>query len=142
MYARGTIVGITRGTTAAHITRATLESIALQTLDVVDLVERETGARIAELRVDGGGATNDLLMQIQSDVLQRPVVRAAVSETTALGAAYLAGVAVGFWSDERELERISASGARFEPKMRVSDRDALVDGWRRAVERAKGWAQP
>ncbi|HEX5479032.1 MAG TPA: glycerol kinase GlpK [Dehalococcoidia bacterium] len=140
MYARGTIVGITRGTTAAHITRATLESIALQTLDVVELMERETGVPMPELHVDGGGAANDLLMQIQADVLQRPVVRAQVHETTALGAAFLAGLAVGFWKDQRELERMASSGTRFEPAMPVAERDALVEGWRRAVERAKGWA--
>ncbi|MHB8375949.1 MAG: glycerol kinase GlpK [Dehalococcoidia bacterium] len=141
MYARGTIVGITRGTTAAHIARATLESIALQTLDVVELMERETAVPMPELHVDGGAAANGLLMQIQADVLQRPVVRAAVHETTALGAAWLAGLAVGFWRDERELEQLAKSGTRFEPKMRAADRDALVAGWRRAVERAKGWAQ-
>jgi glycerol kinase len=141
MYARGTIVGITRGTTAAHITRATLESIALQTLDAVELMEGETGVAMPELRADGGGATNDLLMQIQADVLQRPVVRAAVTETTALGAAFLAGLATGFWKDERELSQLAGTGTRFEPKMRASERDALVAGWRRAVERAKGWAQ-
>jgi glycerol kinase len=141
MYARGTICGVTRGTTAAHITRATLESIALQTLDVVELMERETGARMPELRVDGGAVANDLLMQIQADVLQRPVVRAATAETTALGAAYLAGLAVGFWKDRDEIRRTWRSGGRFEPKMPLAERDALVAGWRRAVERAKGWAE-
>lgn len=140
MYARGTIIGITRGTTAAHITRATLESIALQTLDVVELMERETGARMPELRVDGGAVRNDLLMQIQADVLQRPVVRSAIAETTALGAAYLAGLAVGVWRNEQELSDIWRADRTFEPRMAASDRDALVDGWRRAVERAKGWA--
>jgi glycerol kinase len=140
MYARGTIVGITRGTTAAHITRATLESIAFQTLDVVELMERETGVRIEELRVDGGAVANDLLMQVQADVLGRRVVRAAVPETTALGAAYLAGLATGFWRDQDEIAAIWSSGGVFEPKMPASARDALVDGWRRAVERAKGWA--
>ena len=140
MYARGTIVGITRGTTSAHITRATLEAIALQTLDVVELMERETGVRMHELRVDGGAVANELLMQIQADVLQRPVVRAATPETTALGAAYLAGLAVGFWKDQRELSAMSASGSRFEPRMAASERDTLVHGWRRAVGRAKGWA--
>jgi glycerol kinase len=140
MYARGTIVGITRGTTAAHIARATLESVALQTLDVVELMERETGVRIPELRVDGGAAANALLMRIQADVLERPVVRAALTETTALGAAWLAGLAVGFWQDERELSAMAASGARFGSKMKRAERDALVAGWRRAVERAKGWA--
>jgi glycerol kinase len=140
MYARGTIVGITRGTTAAHITRATLESIALQTLDVVELMERETGARMPELRVDGGAVGNDLLMQIQADVLQRPVVRCATAETTALGAAYLAGLAVGVWRDEDELRKIWRADRTFEPLMAGTERDALVEGWRRAVERAKGWA--
>jgi len=140
MYARGTIVGITRGTTAAHIARATLESIALQTLDVVELMEEETGARMQELRVDGGAVSNDLLMQMQADVLQRPVVRAATAETTALGAAYLAGLAVGFWRDLDEIRGIWRSGGRFEPRMAAGERDALVAGWRRAVERAKGWA--
>jgi glycerol kinase len=140
MYARGTIVGITRGTTAAHITRATLESIALQTLDVVELMERETGARMPELRVDGGAVANDLLMQMQADVLQRPVVRCAIAETTALGAAYLAGLAVGFWRDIDEIRSIWRADRTFEPQMKVSERDRLVEGWRRAVERAKGWA--
>jgi len=140
MYARGTMVGITRGTTAAHITRATLESIALQTLDVVELMERETGARMPELRVDGGAVRNDLLMQIQADVLQRPVVRCATAETTALGAAYLAGLAVGFWRDQDEIRRIWRADRTFEPRMTASERDALIEGWRRAVARAKGWA--
>ncbi len=140
MYARGAIVGLTRGATAAHIARATLEAIALQSLDVVELMERETGSRMGELRVDGGAVENDLLMQIQADVLQRPVVRSATAETTALGAAYLAGLATGFWRDEAELARIWRSGGRFEPSMPAARRDALVEGWRRAVERAKGWA--
>ena len=140
MYARGSISGITRGTTAAHITRATLESIALQTLDVVELMERETGRRMPELRVDGGAVANDLLMQIQADVLQRPVVRSATAETTALGAAYLAGLAIGFWRDEAEIAAIWREGGAFEPRMTASARDALVAGWRRAVDRAKGWA--
>ena len=142
MYARGVIVGITRGTTAAHIARATLESVALQTLDVVELMERESGVAIPELRVDGGAVANDLLMQVQADVLQRPVERAAVAETTALGAALLAGLGAGFWSGRDELAALRASGGRFEPKMPREQRDALVHGWRRAVERAKGWALP
>ncbi|MBI5288060.1 MAG: glycerol kinase, partial [Chloroflexi bacterium] len=140
MYARGTITGITRGTTAAHITRATLESIALQTLDVVELMERETGVRMAELRVDGGAVENNLLMQMQADVLQRPVIRSATAETTALGAAYRAGLAVGFWKDREEIASIWKNGGTFEPRMAGAEREALVAGWRRAVERAKGWA--
>jgi glycerol kinase len=140
MYARGTIVGITRGTTAAHITRATLESIALQTLDVVELMERETGVQMQELRADGGAVSNDLLMQMQADVLQSPVVRSATPETTALGAAYLAGLATGVWRDRDEIRAVWRSGGRFEPAMPPAQRDALVAGWRRAVDRAKGWA--
>ncbi len=140
MYARGTIIGITRGTTAAHIARATLESIALQTLDVIELMERETGVRMRELRVDGGAVSNDLLMQTQADVLQRPVVRSATRETTALGAAYLAGLATGVWRDRHEIREIWRSGGRFEPTMPAAERHALVEGWRRAVERSKGWA--
>jgi glycerol kinase len=140
MYARGTIVGITRGTTAAHITRATLESIALQTLDVVELMERETGVRMPELRVDGGAVANDLLMQIQADVLDRPVVRANTAETTAFGAACLAGLAVGFWKSRDEIAGMQRDGGRFEPRMPASDRESMIAGWRRAVERAKGWA--
>ena len=96
--------------------------------------------RVPELRADGGAVANDLLMQIQADILQRPVVRAATAETTALGAAFLAGLAVGFWKNEDELASLARAGGRFEPQMSASDRDALVDGWRRAVERAKGWA--
>ncbi|HXK32592.1 MAG TPA: glycerol kinase GlpK [Dehalococcoidia bacterium] len=140
MYARGTIVGITRGTTGAHIARATLESIALQTLDVVEAMERDTGIAIRELRADGGAVANSLLMQIQADVLQRPVVRSATAETTALGAAYLAGLASGFWRNTDEVASIWKSGGRFEPTMPAAERDALVAGWRRAVDRAKGWA--
>jgi glycerol kinase len=140
MYARGTIVGITRGTTAAHIARATLESIALQTLDVVELIERETGVRMAELRVDGGAVANELLMQMQADVLGRPVVRAATPETTALGSAYLAGLAVGFWKNQAVISQIWRSGGSFEPRMPASERESLIAGWRRAVERSKGWA--
>jgi glycerol kinase len=140
MYARGTMVGITRGSTAAHIARATLESIALQTLDVIELMERETGVRMKELRVDGGAVENDLLMQMQADVLGRPVVRSATPETTALGAAYLAGLATGVWRDRGAIHASWRSGGRFEPSMPSTDRVELVDGWRRAVERAKGWA--
>ena len=103
-------------------------------------MERESGASMKELRVDGGAVANDLLMQIQADVLQRPVVRCATAETTALGAAYLAGLAVGFWKDLDEIGRIWRSGGVFEPKMPSGERDALVSGWRRAVERSKGWA--
>jgi glycerol kinase len=140
-YARGTIIGITRGTTRAHIARATLESIAFQTRDVVEAMERESGVAMPELRVDGGAARNDLLMQIQADILGRPVVRAAVLETTALGAAFLAGLGVGVWSGTDELARLWRADRTFEPRMPEGEREALYGGWKRALERAKGWAR-
>ena len=140
-YARGTILGITRGTTRAHIVRATLEAIAFQTRDVVDAMERESGATAPDLRVDGGATRNDLLMQIQADILGRPVVRSAVPETTALGAAYLAGLGVGFWASLDELTKLWRAGRTFEPQMQEDEREALYAGWKRALERAKGWAE-
>ena len=138
-YARGAILGITRGTTSAHIARATLDAIAFQTRDVLEAMEEQTGSRLASLRVDGGAARNDLLMQIQADVLGRPVVRSAVTETTALGAAYLAGLGVGLWPGLDDLTRRWRSDRTFEPQMPTGQRDELYAGWRRAVERAKGW---
>jgi len=140
-YARGAILGITRGTTRAHIARATLESIAFQTRDVVEAMERESGVTVPELRVDGGAARNGLLMQIQADILGRPVVRAAVVETTALGAAFLAGLGVGLWSGTDELARTWRSDRTFVPQMPEGQREALYSRWKRAIERAKGWAQ-
>ena len=139
-YARGTMVGITRGTTKAHIARAALEGIAFQVADLLTAMRADAGIPLTELRVDGGASRNDLLMQIQADLLGAPVVRPKVSETTALGAAYLAGLAVGFWRDEAEIGQIWRSGGTFEPRTPAFERDALVAGWRRAVERAKGWA--
>ena len=138
--ARGAIVGITRGTTRAHLVRATLEAIAFQTRDVIETMESECGLALPELRVDGGAAANDLLMQIQADILGREVVRPAVTETTALGAAYLAGLAVGCWKGQDELTGKWRVDRRFEPRMDASQRDELYQGWKRAVERAKGWA--
>ena len=140
-YARGAILGITRGTTRAHIARATLDSIAFQARDVVEAMERESGVTVPELRVDGGAARNDLLMQIQADILGRPVVRAAVLETTALGAAYLAGLGVGLWSGTDELARLWRADRTFEPRMKEGQREELYGGWKRALERAKGWAR-
>jgi glycerol kinase len=139
MYARGTIVGLTRGTGRAHVVRATLESIAYQTRDVVEAMERASGVELAELRVDGGAAMNDLLMQMQADILGRPVVRPAVTETTALGAAALAGLAAGVWPSLPELEARWRVDRRFEPAMPEAEREAAYAGWRRAVERARGW---
>ena len=138
--ARGVIVGITRGTTRAHLVRATLEAIAFQTRDVIEAMEAECGVSLPELRVDGGAAANDLLMQLQADILGRPVVRPAVTETTALGAAYLAGLAVGFWRSQDELAANWRVDRRFEPRLPADQREALYAGWKRAVERAKGWA--
>jgi glycerol kinase len=138
-YARGAIVGLTRGTTAAHIARAAIESIAFQSADLLDAIEADAGTRLAELRVDGGAAQNDLLMQFQSDLIGAPVVRPQVTETTALGAAYLAGLAVGFWKSGDEIASQWRTGRRFEPAM-PADRVAELRGrWTEALERAKGW---
>ena len=138
--ARGTILGITRGTTRAHLVRATLEAIAFQTRDVIETMESECSLTLPDLRVDGGAVANDLLMQIQADILGREVVRPAITETTALGAAYLAGLAVGFWKGQDELASNWRVDRRFEPRMEASQREELYQGWKRAVERAKGWA--
>ncbi len=139
-HARGAIVGLTRGSARAHIARATLEAIAFQTRDVLEAMESEARFRLAELRVDGGAARNDLLMQVQADVLGRPVVRSAVTETTALGAAYLAGLGAGLWSLDDISTRWRADRT-FEPLLPEDERESLYGGWRRAVERARGWAE-
>jgi len=138
-YARGAMVGITRGTTRAHIARATLEAIAFQTRDVLEAMEAESGVHLSALRADGGASRNDLLMQVQADLLGRPVVRSAVAETTALGAAYLAGLGVGLWSGLDDLRRRWRADRTFEPRLPAGRREELYAGWRRAVERAKGW---
>jgi glycerol kinase len=139
-YARGTLIGMTRGTTRAHIARATLDAIALQSCDVLDAMRADSGITLSALRVDGGAAKNDLLMQIQADLLGVPVQRPAVTETTALGAAYLAGLAVGVWPDTDALARQWTIDRTFEPRMADDERQSLIAGWRRAVERASGWA--
>ena len=139
-YARGALLGMTRGTTRAHIARATLEAIAFQSAEVLRAMELDAGERLRELRVDGGGAANDLLLQFQADLLGVPVVRPRVTETTALGAAYLAGLAVGFWQDEAELASLWRADRRFEPAMSDAQRTALLGGWRRAVQRCLHWA--
>jgi glycerol kinase len=139
-YARGTILGLTRGSTKAHISRATLEAIAFQTRDVVEALDAESGTRLEVLRADGGASRNDLLMQIQADILGRPVMRSASAEATALGAAYLAGFAVGVWRDLDELTAAATFDKTFEPAMSAEQRDGLYAGWLRALERAKGWA--
>ncbi|MGH2562011.1 MAG: glycerol kinase GlpK [Thermomicrobiales bacterium] len=139
--ARGTIVGITRGTTAAHIARATLDAIAFQTRDVVDAMRADSGVVLTELRVDGGGAANDLLMQIQADVLGVPVVRPKTTETTALGVAYLAGLATGVWSSTEDISGHWVEDRRFEPRLSDRQRNDRYDRWRDAVERSRSWAR-
>jgi glycerol kinase len=140
-YARGAIVGLTRGANRNHIARASLEAMAYQTRSVVDGMATDSGIRPEVLRVDGGATRNDFLCQFQADILGVPVERPAVTETTALGAAYLAGLAVGFWKDEAALSNQLKIGARFEPAMPVGRREDLYAGWLRAVERSRGWAK-
>lgn len=139
--ARGTIVGLTRGTTAAHLARAALESIAYQTCDVIKAMEADTGLAIQEMRVDGGAAVNDLLMQFQADMLQTAVVRPAIVETTALGAAYLAGLAVGFWKDIETIRAQWKESARFLPQMPKDEREVRLQGWERALKAVRCWAE-
>jgi len=139
-YARGAIVGLTRGANRQHLVRAALESIAYQTREVLDAMSRDSGITPEVLRVDGGAARNDFLCQFQADILGVPLERPATTETTALGAAYLAGLATGFWQSELELEGHLQIERRFEPGMEASRRADLFEGWQHAVERAKGWA--
>lgn len=140
-YARGAILGLTRGANRAHIARAALEAIAWQSADVLRAMEADAGTPVKELRVDGGAAANNLLMQIQADILQAPVVRTAVLETTALGAAYLAGLAVGFWPDRETLAAQWQADRKFDPEMASADRDEARKGWEKALARAKHWEE-
>ncbi|MEA4896765.1 glycerol kinase GlpK [Bacillota bacterium Meth-B3] len=140
MYARGTIVGLTRGSGRAHIVRAALESIAYQTRDVLEAMARDSALRPSALRVDGGASANGFLMQFQADIADLSVVRPRVVETTALGAAMLTGRAVGLW-DDRALEQIWQSSATFTPSMPAAQRERMLTGWQRAVSRAKGWVE-
>ncbi len=140
-YARGTIVGLTRGSEVAHIARATLESMCYQTRDVLEAMTADSGVHVTTLRVDGGAVGNNLLMQFQADVLGVPVQRPKVAETTALGAAYLAGLATGFWGSEQEVAEHWAIDRTFEPKMGADEREKLYAGWKRAVERSMHWEQ-
>ena len=139
MYARGLLIGIERGTTRAHVVRATLESIAYQTRDLLEAM-RAAGQPIDVLRVDGGGTANGFLMQFQADVAGIPVEVAATQETTALGAAFLAGLATGVWKSPDDLRRRRAVAARYEPRMSADERESLYAGWQRAVDRSRGWA--
>jgi glycerol kinase len=138
-YARGSIFGLTRGSNAGHIARAALESIAYQVADLFDAVRRDAGTPLLELRVDGGASANDALMQFQSDILGIPVARPAVTETTALGAAYLAGIAVGFWRSLQEIVELPCPEVKFEPRIPRSKAEALRGRWNEALSRAKAW---
>ena len=139
-HARGTLVGITRGTTAAHIARAALDSIAYQTLEVLLAMQNDSGIDIRELRVDGGATVNNQLMQIQSDLLQVNVVRPKITEITALGAAYLAGLAVNYWSDIKDIKQQWQIDRTFSPMIEAEENHALIKGWHRAVNASKAWA--
>jgi glycerol kinase len=138
-YARGSIFGITRATTAGHFARAALESIAFQVADLADAMQRDAGVALPELRVDGGAAINDSLLQFQADILGIPVIRPAVIETTALGAAYLAGIAVKLWSGADAIAAIPLHEKRFEPRMPRAQSASLRERWQEAVSRSKGW---
>ena len=139
-YARGTIVGITRGTTAGHIARAAIESIAFQTKDLVDAMQKDARADLPELKVDGGAAANNGLMQFQADLLDVEVCRPVVAETTALGAAYLAGLAVDYWQDRDDVAHHWVLDRRFVPKMSETERKSLQTRWQKAVRRSLDWA--
>jgi len=139
-YARGTILGITRGTTAGHIARAALESMALQSRDLLEAMEKDAGETLADLKVDGGASANNQLMQFQADILAVRIRRPAVAETTALGAAFLAGLAVGYWQDLDAVANCWKLQREFEPKMSAEERDAHYSRWHLAVERSRGWA--
>jgi glycerol kinase len=140
-HARGTIVGLTRGSTKAHLARATLDAIAFQSAELLAAMTSDSGIALTELRVDGGATANDLLMQIQADLLGVPVVRPCVTETTALGAAFHAGLAVGFWEDEAEIASLWKRDRTFEPRIPRDLANARLAEWRRAVERSRDWAR-
>jgi len=140
-HARGTIVGITRGSTSSHIARAALDSIAYQTLEVLLAMQKDSSIDIRELRVDGGATVNNQLMQFQSDLLQAKVVRPKITETTALGAAYLAGLAVKYWNDVKEVKQQWQVDRVFVPEASAKDIESAVKGWHRAIKAAQSWAE-
>jgi glycerol kinase len=139
--ARGVLVGLTRYVNKGHIARAVLEANAYQTLDIVEAMNRDSGVALKKLKVDGGMVTNELLMQFQSDILNVPVIRPAITETTALGAAYAAGLAVGFWSDPEDLRAYWSIDRTWTPGMSELDREKGVHGWKKAVERTFHWVE-
>ena len=140
MYARGAIFGLTRGTGRNHIIRAALESIAYQTCDVLHAMEEDTGLPLRELRVDGGASANNFLMQFQADIVDRTIRRPMIRETTALGAAYLAGLATGVWRDLDDIRSQWTLDRLYEPQMPAGQRETLLAGWHKAVGRTRGWA--
>ncbi|MBE0601583.1 MAG: glycerol kinase, partial [Firmicutes bacterium] len=140
-YARGAILGLTRGVEKAHLVRATLESLAYQSYDVMSAMEADAGTRIRELRVDGGASANNFLMQFQADLLQSDVVRPAMIESTALGAVYLAGLAVGYYKDQDEIRKNVSVDQVFHPAMEEAKRKKLLAGWKKAVARTRDWAR-
>jgi glycerol kinase len=140
-YARGTILGITRGTKAGHIARAALEAMAFQTCDLVDAMQKDAGIRLASLKVDGGASVNNQLMQFQADMLGVAVRRPVVAETTALGAAYLAGLAVGYWQDTPDIARNWALDSEFKSRVPAETREALYRRWQEAVRRSLDWEE-
>ena len=140
-YARGAIVGLTRGVNRYHIIRATLESLAYQTCDVLRAMEADSGIPMTALRVDGGASANDLLMQMQADLIDTPVHRPVCVETTAMGAAYLAGLAVGYWKSREDIVRNWSVGRIFEPRLSRGERENKLRGWHKAVKSAQGWAR-
>jgi glycerol kinase len=140
-YARGTLIGLTRGAGAAHIARAALESIAYQSGDVLKAMTTDSGIAIKELRVDGGATANNLLMQFQADILGVPVIRPHIAETTALGAAYLAGLAVGYWESTEDIAGRLQVDKRFTPVLERAQVEALTHGWQRALARSKNWIE-
>jgi glycerol kinase len=142
MYARGVIVGLTRYATKAHLVRATLEAICYQSREVLEAMEADSGIALSALKVDGGAVVNDLLMQLQADILGKPVIRPTIRETTSLGAAYMAGLAIGLWANLEELRHNWGVERTFEPHWSEAERTAGYHGWKRAVERAKGWIEP
>ncbi|HMO36491.1 MAG TPA: FGGY-family carbohydrate kinase, partial [Gemmatales bacterium] len=138
-HARGTIVGITRGTSAAHLARASLEGIAYQVADILEAMQDDADIKLRELRVDGGASQNNLLMQFQANLLKVPIVRPRITETTALGAAYLAGLGVGYWKNREEIAQQWQMERTFQPDMKKKERQQRLSGWRQALERSKGW---
>ncbi len=141
MYARGAIFGLTRGANRNHIIRAALESIAYQSRDLIDAMQEDSGCKLTSIKVDGGASRNNLLMQFQADITGSEVVRPIITETTALGAAYLAGLAVGFWNSKEEIAKKWAVSEKYSPKLDEGAKEKLYKGWKKAVERAKGWEE-